>query len=70
MRYFLAIDIGASSGRHILAHLDGDRMITEEIYRFQNAPKTVVDETGEKRLTWDVDRLFEEILSLGKFLIP
>lgn len=63
MRYFLAIDIGASSGRHILAHLDGDRMITEEIYRFQNAPKTVVDETGEKRLTWDVDRLFQEILN-------
>ncbi|MBR2330333.1 MAG: rhamnulokinase [Clostridia bacterium] len=63
MRYFLAIDIGASSGRHILAHLDGDKMITEEIYRFQNAPKTVVDETGEKRLTWDVDRLFQEILN-------
>lgn len=63
MRYFLAIDIGASSGRHILAHLDGDKMVTEEIYRFQNAPKTVVDGSGEKRLTWDVDRLYEEILN-------
>ena len=36
MKYYLAIDIGASSGRHILAYLDGQQMITEEIYRFEN----------------------------------
>lgn len=63
MQYFLAIDIGASSGRHILGHIEGDRLITEEIYRFQNAPQSVVDEQGEKRLTWNVDGLYAEILN-------
>ena len=41
MKYYLAIDIGASSGRHILAHLENGKMITEEIYRFQNGPETL-----------------------------
>ncbi len=63
MQYFLAIDIGASSGRHILGHIEGDKLITEEIYRFQNAPQSVVDEQGEKRLTWNVDGLYAEILN-------
>ena len=34
--YYLAVDIGASSGRHILGHMEGDRLILEEIYRFPN----------------------------------
>ena len=34
MRYYLAIDIGASSGRHIVAHLENGKMITEEDMRF------------------------------------
>ena len=33
--YYLAIDIGASSGRHILGHLENGKMILEEIYRFR-----------------------------------
>ena len=40
VEYYLAIDIGASSGRHIVAHLENGKMITEEIYRFENGPKT------------------------------
>ena len=32
-RYYLAIDIGASSGRHILAHKKDGRIVLEEIYR-------------------------------------
>ena len=35
-RYYLAIDIGASSGRHILAHKKDGRIVLEEIYRFPN----------------------------------
>lgn len=31
MNYYLAIDIGASSGRHILGHLENNKMILEEI---------------------------------------
>ena len=62
MKYYLAIDIGASSGRHILAHVEGDRLVTEEIYRFQNAPLTLT-EGGRRTLKWDIDRLYDEILN-------
>lgn len=59
MKYYLAIDIGASSGRHILCHLDEGRLVAEEIHRFENGPKQ--NEKGV--LCWDVERLFEEIVS-------
>lgn len=55
-QYYLAVDIGASSGRHILAHMEGGRMVLEEIHRFPNG---MTDCGGE--LVWDVDRLFAEI---------
>ncbi len=55
-KYYLAIDIGASSGRHILAHKEDGKMVLEEVYRFPNG---MVDNNGE--LVWEVDRLFEEI---------
>ena len=35
-QYYLAIDIGASSGRHILGHMEDGKMVLEEIYRFPN----------------------------------
>ena len=62
MRYYLAIDIGASSGRHILCRKEGEKMVTEEIYRFSNQPKAVVTKRG-KELFWDVERLFLEIVT-------
>ena len=34
--YRLAIDIGASSGRHIVGREDGGKIMTEEVYRFKN----------------------------------
>ena len=55
-KYYLAIDIGASSGRHILAHMDDGKMVLEEIYRFSNG---MVEQDGE--LVWDVDSLYAEI---------
>lgn len=54
--YYLAIDIGASSGRHMLAHLEDGKMILQEIHRFPNG---MTDKGGRK--VWDVDRLFAEI---------
>lgn len=63
MKYYLAIDIGASSGRHILAHLENGKMVTEEIYRFQNGPETLEAFDGEQHLMWTPDRLFGEILN-------
>ena len=62
MKYYLAIDIGASSGRHILGHVEDGRMVTEEIYRFANSPRTVT-EGGRRSLRWDIDALRREILA-------
>lgn len=58
MKYYLAVDIGASSGRHMLAHLEDGKIILEEIYRFSNGMKE-----KDGHLCWDVEALFEEILS-------
>ena len=38
MQYYLAVDIGASSGRHILGHLENGKILLEEVYRFDNSP--------------------------------
>ena len=57
-RRYLAIDIGASSGRHIVASLEDGKLSLQEVYRFKNAMTE-----REGRLFWDVDRLFREILA-------
>jgi rhamnulokinase len=46
---FLAVDLGASSGRHVAGAFDGKRLSLEEIYRFENGP---VQMAG--RLYWDL----------------
>lgn len=56
--YYLAIDIGASSGRHILGHLENGIMKLEEIYRFENG----MQKQG-KKLLWDTKHLFAEIVN-------
>ena len=56
--YFLAIDIGASGGRHMLGTLANGKLELTEIHRFKNG---MVEKNG--RLCWDVDALFEEILT-------
>ena len=48
MKYFLAVDIGASSGRHMLAHMEEDRMVLEEVHRFYNG---MTEKNGHK--IWD-----------------
>ncbi len=55
--YYLAIDIGASSGRHILGHLDQGRMVLEEVYRFGNQQ---ISRNGHD--CWDMDHLWKGIL--------
>ena len=57
MTYHLAIDIGASGGRHILGWLDDGRLYTREIYRFENGVKQ-----KDGFLTWDTDYLFEQVI--------
>ena len=51
-KHYLAIDIGASSGRHIVGWKDAGKLKTEEIYRFPNG---VTERDGQ--LTWDIDAL-------------
>ncbi len=65
MKYYLAIDMGASSGRHLLGWIENGKFLTEEIYRFQNLPTERVTEYGGNtpHLTWDVERLKKEILN-------
>lgn len=55
-KYYLAVDIGASSGRHMLASVSNGKIQLEEIYRFKNL---LVEKNGH--LCWDLDRLFNEI---------
>lgn len=56
MNYALAIDIGASSGRHILGYIDKGRIYQEEIFRFDNGYR---EENGS--LVWDTDSLLENV---------
>lgn len=55
-KYYLAVDIGASSGRHMLASMVDGKMQLEEVYRFPNGM-----DNKNGTLCWDVERLFNEI---------
>ncbi len=52
MKYCLAIDIGASSGRHIIGWKEDGKIQTREVYRFPNG---VTEADGH--LTWDIEAL-------------
>lgn len=59
---YLALDLGAESGRGILGHFDGSRLALDEIHRFPNSSVRLLD-----TLYWDLPRLFEEIkAALGR----
>lgn len=53
---YLAVDLGAESGRVVLGRFDGGRMTVEEVHRFPNVPVRLPD-----GLHWDVLRIFSEI---------
>ena len=57
MKYWVAIDIGASGGRHILGYIKDGKMCTEEIYRFPNGLK---EKNG--KLCWDMDEIAGHII--------
>lgn len=54
--YYLALDLGAESGRGLLGRFDGQHLSLEEIHRFPNGPVRLLD-----TLHWDLPRLFDEI---------
>ena len=62
MKRYLAIDIGASSGRHIVGWSEDGKLKTEEVYRFPNG---VTERDGH--LTWDIQALTAHVKAgIGK----
>ena len=57
MKYYLAIDIGASSGRHIVGWREGDQIKTKEVYRFPNG---VTKKNGH--LVWNIEGLVDSVI--------
>ena len=58
MHYYLAIDIGASSGRHIVGWQENGQLQTAEVFRFPNG---VQEENGH--LIWDIQALFTNVVN-------
>ncbi len=56
IRNYIALDLGAESGRAVVGRFDGDRLRLEEAHRFPNGPVRILDS-----LHWDVLYLFEQI---------
>lgn len=56
MKRYLAIDIGASSGRHIIGTIQDGKIALEEVYRFTNGQ---IRKNGHD--CWDVDKLVKSI---------
>ena len=54
--HYIAVDLGASSGRVMLASLAGGKLSLREVHRFPNGP---IEENGS--LQWDFEALFGEI---------
>ena len=69
--YHLAIDIGASSGRHILGWMENGKICTREVYRFENGVResganltisksicpTIVTENGRLTYTFVIQNI-------------
>lgn len=56
-KYYLAIDIGASSGRHIIGYKNNsNEIVTEEVYRFKNEVVKIKND-----VIWDLDNLLAEV---------
>lgn len=68
-----AVDLGATSGRVMLARVGPDRLELHEAHRFGNEPVELAGRTGS-HLHWDVVRLYAEVLTgleaVGRLLGP
>lgn len=56
MKYYLAIDIGASSGRHIVGWEEDGTLKTKEVYRFPNGNKSEAE-----HLIWDIESILTQV---------
>jgi rhamnulokinase len=57
-KYYLAIDLGASSGRHIVGYERNGEVVLDEVHRFTNG---VLEKDGH--LIWDLEHLFCEVVN-------
>ena len=67
-KQYLAVDIGASSGRHIVGRCEGGEIKTKEVYRFPNG----VQKRDGHRI-WDIDALLGHVkagIAAAKAKIP
>ena len=62
-KHYLAIDLGASSGRVMGAGFDGKTLTLEEVHRFENRIVHVHDGSPAGRFHWDFLRLWDEIVA-------
>lgn len=58
MNYYLAIDIGSTSGRHIVGWEENGELQQQEVYRFPNG---IDYQNG--RFTWNIERLYQEVIN-------
>jgi sugar (pentulose or hexulose) kinase len=58
IKKYIAVDLGAESGRVMLGSVSARKLILEEIHRFSNGP---IEENGSLR--WDFNKLLSEIKS-------
>ncbi len=56
--YYLAVDIGASSGRHMLGWMENDKLYLEEVYRFPNGASP-----RNGSLCWDEKALYQHLIA-------
>ncbi len=62
VKKYIAVDLGAESGRAMIGSVSTERIDLEEVHRFSNGP---VEENGSLR--WDFDRLLSEVKAgIGK----
>ena len=62
VKKYIAVDLGAESGRVMLGSVSADKLTLEEIHRFGNGP---IEEAGSLR--WDFNKLFSEVKTgIGK----
>ncbi len=58
MKCYLAVDIGASGGRHIVGYVQEGKICTREVYRFENGMEMI-----DGHLCWDVEALFGHLVA-------
>ncbi len=56
VRKYIAVDLGAESGRVMLGSVSADKLVLKEIHRFDNGP---IEERGSLR--WDFNKLLSEV---------